>query len=150
MSSITGYTKCNALKIWKARQELYVGHVNGVINVYSFDTSMSKLTLTASFQMHKAAIHSIYILNDLKFAITSGFDSSLNLWKPPAIWEKKMIVTQSMVKVYNPNEDLATIREEPEPDTFAIKRKISALDDKEFGNAPPTDVFQALLDSPYF
>ena len=100
--------------MWPTRKEVYTGYMDGTINVYCFNAAMSTLRLAASFSMHKAAIHSIHILNDLNFAISSGFDSSLKVWQPPEEWEKKIVVTASMLHNVDPKENLSTIREECE------------------------------------
>ena len=103
-----------ALKYWKERQEVYMGYLDGIISVYSIKSKQEALVITGSFKMHTDAIHSIYILNDLKFAITSGFDSSLKVWQPPEEWQKPIVVTKSMMHADDPNDCLSTIREEAE------------------------------------
>ena len=131
--------------MWVQRKEVYTGYIDGTINVYTFNPAMTLLHMSASFHMHQGAIQSIHILNDLKFAISSGFDSTLNLWEPPEKWERKMVVTTSMNKAFNPKDDLTTIREDldNECNETVVKRKISALsDDKLFNDL---DQFQALL-----
>ena len=102
------------LKYWKERGEVYVGHLDGVICVYTLKTIIDNLTFVGSFKMHQDSVHSIHILNDLNFAISSGFDSSLKVWQPPEEWEKKIVVTASMLHNVDPKENLSTIREECE------------------------------------
>lgn len=136
---------CTALRMWPARKEVYAGHVDGSVNVFAFNPAMTSLKLVASLMMHQAAIHSLHVLSDLNFAISSGFDSTLTLWQPPEKWERKLVCTQSMNQALNPKEDLATIREDLEQEgneTF-VKRKASvASDDKLLNNL---EAFQALL-----
>lgn len=78
-----GYIRPNCLKLWKERKEVYLGFLDGVINVYLFNGAMEQLRMVASFQMHEEPIHQIYVIPTLKFAISSGFDSCLKVWKPP-------------------------------------------------------------------
>ena len=129
VSVAKGYVRCSALKMWKKRKEVYAGYMDGVINVYTFNTTMDCLTMSASFKMHHATIHSIHVLNDLKFAISSGFDSSLKIWQPPVEWEKKIVTTLSLIQGIDPTDNLSTIREEAEslePETLLNKHRITA------------------------
>jgi WD40 repeat protein len=116
--------------LWKDRHEVYLGYLDGVISVYSIRNKPEELIFVGSFKIHTDAIHSIYILNDLKFAITSGFDSSLKIWQPPDNWEKPIIVTSSMLHNLGSIDNLSTIREETEsyePESHLIRRKFSAV-----------------------
>ena len=105
---------------------MYVGYLDGVINVYGFSNTADgeNLSLNASFNIHDDAIHSLHIINDLGFAISSGFDSSLKVWKPPQNWDKKFVVTQGMINGMNPKVNLSTIKEEYEShsDSLMIKK----------------------------
>lgn len=51
-----GYIKPRCLKIWKERKEVYLGYLDGVINVYQMNGSMEKLSMVASFQMHSEPV----------------------------------------------------------------------------------------------
>jgi hypothetical protein len=86
------------------------------------------LIFMASFKMHDDSIHSIHILSDLNFAISSGFDSSLKLWQPPEEWEKKIVVTSSMINNIDPRYNLSTIKEEGdsiEPESLLNRHRIT-------------------------
>lgn len=121
-----------ALKYWKERKEIYVGYLDGIISVFNIRSNPVELSFAGSFKMHTEAVHSIHVLNDLKFAISSGFDSTLKVWQPPDQWEKQIVVTTSMLKTVDTkyNEDnLSTIREEAEslePETLLNKRRFSS------------------------
>lgn len=128
MSTSKGYLRPNTLKLWKARKEVYVGYLDGIVSVYGFTNNSESLVLNASFSMHDDAIHSLYILDDLKLALSSSFDSSLKVWKPPETWERKFVVTQGMINGVDPKENLSTIKEEHESyGESAVVRKISGL-----------------------
>lgn len=102
------------MKYWKKRKELFVGYMDGSINVYSLTKNLEKIKFTGSFRMHGDVVHRISILEDLNFAVSSGYDSCLKIWRPPEEWETKVVVTHSMVEGINPNINLSTIREETE------------------------------------
>lgn len=133
--------------MWPARKEVYSGHLDGTINVYAFNPAMTALKLVSSLLMHSASIHSLYILSDLNFAISSGFDSTLTLWRPPEKWERKIVVTPSMKQASNPKGNLVTIREDLDleqesNDTFVNRKASAASDEKLLNNL---EAFQALL-----
>ena len=113
---------------------MYVGLLDGVVNVYRFNSSLEQLTLSASFNIHGAPIHNLFILEDLNTIITSGFDNCLNIWKPPEIWDKKLVITQSLSSGVDPRANLDTIREESESYESTFRRRISAFDDFMNGN----------------
>ncbi len=120
--------KPNTLKFWKKRKEVYVGYLDGIVNVYGFAANNQTLVLNASFTMHDDAIHSLHIIDDLGFAITSGFDSSLKVWRPPENWEHKFLVTKGMIDGVNPKDNLSTIKEEHESFTESgVVKKISGI-----------------------
>lgn len=114
VSSASGFIRPNCLRYWKSRKEAYVGYLDGVINVYSLKVNADKIVFSSSFRMHTDAIHNIFIMEDLNFAASSGFDSSLKLWQPPKEWETKVIMTSSMIDGIDPNDNLSTIKEENE------------------------------------
>lgn len=125
-----GFIKPSVVKIWHQRGEVYVGLLDGVINIYAFALNMEVLSLSASFKMHQEAIHNIYIYEDLGYAVSSGFDSCLKVWKPPERWERKMVIMQSLVQGMDPKEDLETIKEVHETqESHLIKRRISGLEE---------------------
>ncbi len=118
------------MKVWKERKEVYIGYLDGVINVYTFGGSMEKLTLSVSFQMHAEPVYAIYIIPNLKVGVSSGHDSTLKVWRPPETWSKKFVVTPSMVKGVDPEENLSTIKEEYESmnESAAIQHRISGFE----------------------
>lgn len=118
------------MKLWKERKEVYIGYLDGVINVYVFSGSMEKLILAVSFQMHDEPVYSIHIIPNLKVGVSSGFDSTLKLWRPPETWSKKFVVTPSMVKGVDPDENLSTIKEEYESinESAALHHRISGFE----------------------
>ena len=82
--------------------------------MYSLKNNAEKIVFSSSFRMHTDAIHNIFIMEDLDFAVSSGFDSTLKIWKPPKEWETKVIMTNSMMDGVDPKENLSTIKEENE------------------------------------
>jgi hypothetical protein len=122
------------LKYWVKRKEVYVGLLDGVINVYKLNQNLDQITLNASFNIHSAPIHNLYILEDLKAIVSSGFDNCLNLWKPPEIWDKKLVITACLASGVNPRDNLDTIREENESYESTFRKRISAFDDFMNGN----------------
>ena len=109
---------------------MYVGLLDGVVNVYKFNHSLEQLNLTASFNIHSAAIHNLYVMDDLNLIVTSGFDNCLNLRKPPESWDKKLVIMPCLAAGVNPRDNLDTIREESESyESTYFKRRISAFDD---------------------
>lgn len=97
--------------------------------------------------MHKESIHNIFIIPELKFVISSGFDSTLKVWKPPETWEKKFVVTHSMINGMDPKENLSTIKEEHESygESQMLKRRITGLDDNHNNNNHDPNQFHSLL-----
>jgi hypothetical protein len=116
------------------RKEVYVGLLDGVMNVHRFNSSLDQLTLAASFNIHSAPIHNLFILEDLNTIVTSGFDNCLNLWKPAEVWDKKLVMTPSMASGVDPKSNLDTIREENESYESTYRKRISAFDDFMSGN----------------
>ena len=71
---------------------------------------------------------------------TTSYDSSLKVWSPPGTWEKKFIITSSMIKCVDPKENLATINEEKnesyDAESMMLRRNIIG-DEKEMNTRAP-------------
>lgn len=118
-----------------------MGYLDGVISVYRIKNEA--VHFTGSFRMHNDSIHAIYIIEELNFAVSSGFDSVMKVWKPPEEWEKKVVVTHSMIEGIDPKDNLSTIKEEREsydPESYVLKHKITA-----WGNGKGDKVVESLL-----
>lgn len=132
-----GFIKPTALKIWKARKEVYVGYLDGTLNVYGMKNNLEKLYFIGSYRMHSDSIHRIYIMENLGFAVTTSFDSSLKVWQPPQEWKKKIIVSNSMIEGANPKENLSMIREDANEEVLDLepllgkKHQITAFGDND-------------------
>jgi WD40 repeat protein len=112
ISVAKGYVNPTCMQIWRSRKELYVGYVDGTVNIYSLGKQLEFVRFTGSFRMHSGAIHRISIVAEHDYAVSSGYDSCLKIWRPPSEWEKRVLVTPSMVEGVNPLNNLSTIKEE--------------------------------------
>ena len=112
VSVAKGFQNPTCMQIWKSRKELFVGYADGTLNVYSLGKQLEYLRFTGSFRMHAGAIHRISVIDAFDYAVSSGHDSCLKVWRPPAEWETRVLVTQSMVEGINPLNNLSTIKEE--------------------------------------
>lgn len=111
----------SGLGYWKERKELYATYYDGCVNVYRLESNIEKIVFTSSFKIHEGGIHRMQILEDLNYIMTSGYDSTLRIWRPPAEWEQKIVVTISMIEGIDPQENLSTIKEEKEDSKDSLK-----------------------------
>lgn len=144
-SKAKGFIKPNCLKYNRGRKEVYVGLLEGTINVYTFTNNQESLVFSASFSMHADTIRSISVIPELKIFLSVGYDSCIKVWREPESWEKlKRLIPNSLIHGMNPH-NLATIREEYESyGDSAVKKKLAGLDD--YSAKEQNQYFQALLD----
>ena len=144
MSQSKGFIKPTCIKIWRSRKEAYIGYLDGTISVYCLIKNLEKIHFIGSFRMHSDSIHKLYVMESLGFLVSSGYDSSMKIWRPPGEWEKKILVTQSMIEGADPIENLSMIREDDnesaDPESLIVKHKITL-----FTAGPDDKVVESLL-----
>lgn len=106
--------------------------------MYGLKNNLEKIFFIGSFRMHNDSIHKIFVMDSLSFVVTSSFDSSMKVWRPPQEWERKIFVSNSMIEGSNPQENLSMIREEhnesADPESQYIKHRITTWGDPGHDN----------------